>query len=57
MCYHVSTFDWIKALEREKPVSLNRDVYDRSEFFHPGCRVKKAPDPQSGSVTLNLQRI
>jgi hypothetical protein len=57
MYYHVSTFDWIKALEREKPVSLNRDAYDGSGFFHPGSRVKKAPDPQSGSATLNLQRI
>ncbi len=34
MCYHVSTFDWIKALETEKPVSLNRDVYDGFGFFH-----------------------
>jgi hypothetical protein len=27
-----------------------RDVYPGSEFFHPGSRVKKAPDP--GSATL-----
>ncbi len=25
-----------------------------SEFFHPGSRVKKAPNPGSGSATKNL---
>jgi hypothetical protein len=25
-----------------------------SEFFHPGSRVKKIPDPASGSASNNL---
>jgi hypothetical protein len=25
-----------------------------TEFFHPRSRVKKAPDPRSGSATKNL---
>jgi hypothetical protein len=25
-----------------------------SEFFHPGSRVKKIPDPRVGSASMNL---
>ncbi len=31
-----------------------RDFYPGSEFFHPGSRVKKIPDPGSGSASKNL---
>jgi hypothetical protein len=31
-----------------KPVLRIRDVYPRSEFFHPRSRVKKIPDPDPG---------
>ncbi len=31
-----------------------RDVYPRSEFFHPGSRVKKIPDHGSGSKNWNI---
>jgi hypothetical protein len=31
-----------------------RDVYTRSEVFHPGSRFKKIPDPGSGSASKNL---
>jgi hypothetical protein len=40
------------------PVLRIRDVYPRSEFFQPGSRVKKFPDPGSGyasdSASKNL---
>ncbi len=45
MCYHVSTFDWIKALEREKPVlrireskrprTTNPDPQQELSIFNP----------------------
>jgi hypothetical protein len=31
-----------------------RAVYPGSEFFYPGSRVKKIPDPGSGSASKNL---
>jgi len=31
-----------------------QDVYPGSEFVHPGSRVKKFPDPGSGSASKNL---
>jgi hypothetical protein len=31
-----------------------RDVYPGSYFFHLGSRVKKIPDPESGSTAKNL---
>jgi hypothetical protein len=37
-----------------KPVLRIRDVYHGSEFFHPGSRVKKIPDPESGSKNLSI---
>jgi hypothetical protein len=29
-----------------------RDVYPGSEFFHPGSRAKKIPDPRSASKNV-----
>jgi hypothetical protein len=36
------------------PVMRIRDVYPGSEFFHPGSRVKKFPDPGSASKNLSI---
>jgi hypothetical protein len=37
-----------------KPVLRIRDVNPGSEFFHPGSRVKKIPNPISGPTSKNL---
>jgi hypothetical protein len=37
-----------------EPLLQIRDVNPGSEFFHPGSRVKKAPNPGSGSATKYL---
>ncbi len=37
-----------------KPVLWIRDFNPGSEFFHPGSRVKKIPDPRSGPASTNL---
>jgi hypothetical protein len=37
-----------------KAVMLIRNVYPGSEFIRPESRVKKGPDPGSGSATRNL---
>ncbi len=36
------------------PVLRIRNVYPGSQFFHPGHRVKKIPDPRSASASKNL---
>ncbi len=45
MCYHVSTFDWIKALEREKPVSLNRVTDPDFSIPDRGSKRPRIPNP------------
>ncbi len=38
------------------PVLLIRDIYPGSEFFHPGSRVKKVPDPGS-RIRIHIKEV
>jgi hypothetical protein len=40
---------------QEASVLRIREVYPRSEFFHPGSRVKKIPDPGSASKKKRIK--
>ncbi len=43
-------------LKYSRPVLRARDVYPGSEFFHPGSRVKKIPDPGS-QTRIHIKKI
>jgi hypothetical protein len=45
----------LKALQA--PVFPIRDVYPGFEIFNPGSRVKKIPDPGSGSALKNFSTV
>jgi hypothetical protein len=52
--YFAQLYEWKTKMKMDLKYQVLRirDVHPGSEFFRPGFRVKKAPDPESGTRVL-----